>query len=158
MQLQIKKWGNSSAVRLPQAVLAQFNLAENDKFDVEIDRNSITLIPVKRKAKGRKSLAQLLEGIDSQEIEQLNAKGTEFASKKAEKWLDFLKSCEVIETSKNSTKIEIGTKFYMLISYPGKEKENDEKENGRAIGCGNFCRKRREDFPGFKWVVGKSPH
>ena len=73
MQKKKKKWGNSSAVRLPQAVLAQFNLAENDKFDVEIDRNSITLIPVKRKAKGRKSLAQLLEGIDSQEIEQLNA-------------------------------------------------------------------------------------
>lgn len=61
-----------------------------------------------------------------EEIEKLNAKGTKFASKKAEKWLDLLKSCEVIETSKNSTKIEIGTKFYMLISYPGKEKENDE--------------------------------
>ncbi|MDH2927543.1 AbrB/MazE/SpoVT family DNA-binding domain-containing protein [Lonepinella koalarum] len=47
MQLQIRKWGNSAAVRLPQAILAQFHLNENDYFDVEMQNNRLVLHPIK---------------------------------------------------------------------------------------------------------------
>ncbi|WP_439256647.1 AbrB/MazE/SpoVT family DNA-binding domain-containing protein [Lonepinella sp. BR2271] len=46
MQLQIRKWGNSAAVRLPQAILAQFHLNENDCFDVEMQNNRLVLRPI----------------------------------------------------------------------------------------------------------------
>ncbi|WP_165772752.1 AbrB/MazE/SpoVT family DNA-binding domain-containing protein [Caviibacterium pharyngocola] len=49
MQLQIKKWGNSAAVRLPQAVLAQLHLSENDHFDLEVQPDGLMLRPVKSK-------------------------------------------------------------------------------------------------------------
>ncbi|QIW16145.1 hypothetical protein A4G20_07280 [Pasteurellaceae bacterium RH1A] len=64
MQLQIKKWGNSAAVRLPQAVLAQFQLSENDHFNVEIHRDSLVLKPIKPKKYDIKTLmAEMQEGL-----------------------------------------------------------------------------------------------
>lgn len=49
MQLQIKKWGNSAAVRLPQALLAQLHLKEDDLCAVEVVDNSLILRPAKPK-------------------------------------------------------------------------------------------------------------
>ena len=34
MKIQIGRWGNSLAVRLPKALADRFNLAEGDEFDV----------------------------------------------------------------------------------------------------------------------------
>ncbi|MBR0572664.1 MULTISPECIES: AbrB/MazE/SpoVT family DNA-binding domain-containing protein [Pasteurellaceae] len=48
MQIQIKKWGNSAAIRLPQAFLAQLNLSNNDNLDIEISDNSLVLRPVNK--------------------------------------------------------------------------------------------------------------
>lgn len=49
MQVQIKKWGNSAGVRLPQAVLAQFGLKENDHFEMQIQADSLILKPAKKR-------------------------------------------------------------------------------------------------------------
>ncbi|MDO4698809.1 MAG: AbrB/MazE/SpoVT family DNA-binding domain-containing protein [Pasteurellaceae bacterium] len=49
MQLQIKKWGNSAAVRIPQAILAQLQLKEDDLCLVEVRDNSLVLSPAKPK-------------------------------------------------------------------------------------------------------------
>lgn len=48
MQVQIKKWGNSAAVRLPQAILAQLHIRENDSLDLEVQSEGLILKPVKR--------------------------------------------------------------------------------------------------------------
>ncbi|MDP8051055.1 AbrB/MazE/SpoVT family DNA-binding domain-containing protein [Pasteurella atlantica] len=48
MQIQIKKWGNSAAIRLPQAFLSQLNLSNNDNLDIEISDNSLVLRPVNK--------------------------------------------------------------------------------------------------------------
>lgn len=56
MQLQIKKWGNSAAVRLPQALLAQLHLQENDLCSVEVNDNSLILRPAKPKKYDLKAL------------------------------------------------------------------------------------------------------
>ncbi|MGX2957016.1 AbrB/MazE/SpoVT family DNA-binding domain-containing protein [Ursidibacter arcticus] len=49
MQLQIKKWGNSAAVRIPQTLLAQLHLREDDLCSVEVLDNSLILRPAKLK-------------------------------------------------------------------------------------------------------------
>jgi antitoxin MazE len=36
MKMQIGKWGNSLAVRLPKAIAERFNLSEGDEFDSSI--------------------------------------------------------------------------------------------------------------------------
>lgn len=48
MQVQVKKWGNSAAVRLPQAVLAQLHIRENDSLEMEVQPDGLMLKPVKR--------------------------------------------------------------------------------------------------------------
>ncbi len=57
MQLQVKKWGNSSAIRIPQTIMAQFDLQENDQLDVEISNEALILRPAKKQY----SLKQLME-------------------------------------------------------------------------------------------------
>ena len=51
MQLCIKKWGNSAAIRIPQTILAQLHLKENDLCSAEIIDNSLVLRPEKAKKK-----------------------------------------------------------------------------------------------------------
>ncbi|WP_150538883.1 AbrB/MazE/SpoVT family DNA-binding domain-containing protein [Actinobacillus vicugnae] len=51
MQVQIKKWGNSAAVRIPQAILAQLQWQENDSCDIEVLNDSLVLRSLKPKKK-----------------------------------------------------------------------------------------------------------
>ncbi len=63
MQLQVKKWGNSSAIRIPQSVLAQFGLKENDQFDVEIDNQALILRPAKKGYSLKELMAEMPDGL-----------------------------------------------------------------------------------------------
>ncbi len=65
MQLQIKKWGNSAAIRIPQAILAQFHIQENDRFDVEINEQFLVLRPVVKKEgySLRQLMAEMPDGL-----------------------------------------------------------------------------------------------
>lgn len=64
--LTISKWGNSTAIRLPQAVLIKFNLREGDSLQLieEDNLNHLTFRPVrqaaKRKIRHRYTLAELM--------------------------------------------------------------------------------------------------
>lgn len=49
MQLTIQKWGNSAAVRLPTAVLAQSGLSIGDVVDANSVRGELTLTAAKPK-------------------------------------------------------------------------------------------------------------
>lgn len=51
MQLQVKQWGNSAAIRLPQAILAQLKIQSNDSFEVEVKKNALLLKPIKKRYK-----------------------------------------------------------------------------------------------------------
>lgn len=48
MQVQVKKWGNSAAVRLPQAILAQLHIRENDSLSMELQPDGLMLKPIRR--------------------------------------------------------------------------------------------------------------
>ena len=49
MKMQIGKWGNSLAVRLPKDVIAKHNLKEGDSIDVEVLNRALELSLMSRK-------------------------------------------------------------------------------------------------------------
>lgn len=46
MKVQVAKWGNSTAVRLPKAVVEQFGLRPGMTVDVSVEDGKIRLVPV----------------------------------------------------------------------------------------------------------------
>ena len=45
MKVQVAKWGNSTAVRLPKAVVKQLGLAQGMTLDVSVDGGAVKLEP-----------------------------------------------------------------------------------------------------------------
>lgn len=56
MKLNVQKWGNSAAIRLPAAVLAQMGAKVGDVFEMELKGDEASI----RLAKPKYTLAQLL--------------------------------------------------------------------------------------------------
>ena len=56
MRLNIQKWGNSAAVRLPSGMLAQLGAKVGDTFEADLTESGVVL----RIAKPRYKLADLL--------------------------------------------------------------------------------------------------
>lgn len=48
IQISIQKWGNSAAIRLPSAVLAQLDLRPGDKLTAEIRDGGLVLAPSRK--------------------------------------------------------------------------------------------------------------
>lgn len=60
MKLNIQKWGNSAAVRLPASMLAQLGVHVGDTFEVDVTKDAATL----RVAKPKYKLADLMAQCD----------------------------------------------------------------------------------------------
>lgn len=79
MELLIKKWGNSAAVRLPSAFLETLNLKLNSRVEVFTQDEVIIIKPIKQK---NVCLEQLLAGITPDnlhgEVDVGRAVGKEF--------------------------------------------------------------------------------
>lgn len=56
MQSQVKKWGNSQGLRLPQELLRQVNLAVGDEVDISVEDQKLVITRSRR----RRSLDELL--------------------------------------------------------------------------------------------------
>ena len=59
---QLSKWGNSLAVRIPQAVIKEARLAEGDKVSLEVAVDGSIVL---RSARRRYALSQLVAKISS---------------------------------------------------------------------------------------------
>lgn len=46
MKTQIKRWGNSAAVRIPSGVLNEANLSPDSPVDIQVDGNRIIIEPL----------------------------------------------------------------------------------------------------------------
>ncbi|MDW7667333.1 MAG: AbrB/MazE/SpoVT family DNA-binding domain-containing protein [Bacillota bacterium] len=46
MYTQIKKWGNSNAVRIPKELLDTLGLKENDKIEIRIENSKLIIEPI----------------------------------------------------------------------------------------------------------------
>ena len=60
MQTQIKKWGNSLALRIPKLLALGVNLKQNELVNLSIDKDSIIITPIGEK---KYSLEKLLKGV-----------------------------------------------------------------------------------------------
>ncbi|MBL0702318.1 MAG: AbrB/MazE/SpoVT family DNA-binding domain-containing protein [Desulfosarcina sp.] len=65
MQTQIKKWGNSLALRIPKSFVLDANLKLNELVDLSIDNEKIIITPVVEK---EYSLDKLLEGVSESNL------------------------------------------------------------------------------------------
>lgn len=64
MKVQIQKWGNSAAIRLPTAVLGQVGARPGDRLDMRTEEGRIVLVPSARQFK----LEDLLAGITAENL------------------------------------------------------------------------------------------
>nr|WP_299244328.1 AbrB/MazE/SpoVT family DNA-binding domain-containing protein [uncultured Halomonas sp.] len=68
MKTEIKKWGNSAALRLPSTILAQAHLDVASKVEVTVEAGRIVVQPAmesSRKIRFPFTEAQLLQGLDA---------------------------------------------------------------------------------------------
>jgi antitoxin component of MazEF toxin-antitoxin module len=63
MKLNIQKWGNSAAVRLPSVMLAQLGVKVGDAFDVDLSGETAVLRVAKPCYKLADLLAEMPEGL-----------------------------------------------------------------------------------------------
>ncbi|OQA33413.1 MAG: antitoxin ChpS [Betaproteobacteria bacterium ADurb.Bin341] len=63
MKLNIQKWGNSAAVRLPVSMLAQLGVHIGDTFEVDLDKDAVTLRVAKPKYRLADLLAEMPDGL-----------------------------------------------------------------------------------------------
>ena len=78
MQVQIKPWGNSQGIRLPQSLLKEANIRTDDTLEVRLDGSRIILT----KAFPHRSLRERAAAFDgelrlSDELERDDAVGSE---------------------------------------------------------------------------------
>lgn len=59
MRVEIQKWGNSGAIRLPAAILKQVNVALGDQLDLRTEDGKIVLVPTPHEYR----LEDLLAGV-----------------------------------------------------------------------------------------------
>ncbi len=57
IKLDIVKWGNSAAIRLPATLLAQLGLQVGDSFEADVAKGALTLRPAKPKTERRNDAA-----------------------------------------------------------------------------------------------------
>lgn len=73
MQATLRQQGGAAILTVPMAILQQMGWQIGNKINLQTEGEKVVLTPVKRQAKGRKTIAELLNGIDSKEIAALNA-------------------------------------------------------------------------------------
>ena len=67
MRAQLKKWGNSLALRVPAGLLAELNLSENSTVDLRVEDGKLIIAPM-QKRKWKYSLEELLAGVSEDNI------------------------------------------------------------------------------------------
>ena len=65
MQTQIKKWGNSLALRIPKSFALDANLRQDELVDLSIDKEKIVITPIGEK---EYSLGELLEHVNESNL------------------------------------------------------------------------------------------
>jgi len=68
METQIKRWGNSAAIRIPSSILSDANLSVDSSVNIEVKGNRIVIEPVAKATKRLKlpfTEQALLKGLDA---------------------------------------------------------------------------------------------
>jgi antitoxin MazE len=68
METQIKRWGNSAAIRIPSSILSEANLSVDSSINIEVKGNRIVIEPTAKAPKRLKlpfTEQALLKGLDA---------------------------------------------------------------------------------------------
>ena len=65
MKVQIQKWGNSLALRIPKAFAVESNVTGGSTVEVSMENGNIIVKPIKE---SRYTLEELLEGITDENL------------------------------------------------------------------------------------------
>jgi len=77
LEIQIKKWGNSLGIRIPQAIANQINIKEGSKINLVLNKNKIELIPTISEYRLDDLIALINESNIHNEISTGEARGNE---------------------------------------------------------------------------------
>lgn len=75
---RLRQQGGAMILTVPNVIATQMGWRVGYELDIQMQGEKVILQAVKRPSKGRKNLQQLLEGIDSQEIAELNDSVADF--------------------------------------------------------------------------------
>lgn len=64
MKVQIQKWGNSLALRIPKSFAVETDISQGSTVEITIENGHIKLKPVKKE----ETLEELLEGITKENL------------------------------------------------------------------------------------------
>lgn len=65
MKVQIQKWGNSLALRIPKSFALESNVKRGSTVDVSMDNGTIVVTPIKE---SKYTLEKLLEGLTDDQL------------------------------------------------------------------------------------------
>lgn len=69
---RLRQQGGAVVITIPSDIAALMGWSVGSQLDVEASGDAISIKPAKRTARGRKTLTELLEGIDRQEMAEFN--------------------------------------------------------------------------------------
>lgn len=79
MQGRLRQQGGAVILTVPNAIIAQMGWQAGNFVEIETQGEQVILKSHRRIPRGRKSVAELLQGIDSQEIAHFNQEVAEMA-------------------------------------------------------------------------------
>lgn len=74
---RLRQQGGAMILTVPNTIITQMGWQVGHTLNIEMQGDNVVLSPTKRQPRGRKSISELLAGIDSQEIAELNASVSE---------------------------------------------------------------------------------
>lgn len=86
MLATLRQQGGATVLTVPTTIIKQMGWQIGSKIELQAQGETVVLRPLKRQAKGQKSVSELLAGIDSQEIQQLNTDIAELKPVGKEVW------------------------------------------------------------------------
>ncbi|EAR0241257.1 antitoxin [Salmonella enterica] len=69
---RLRQQGGAVVITIPSDIAALMGWSVGSQLEVEASGDAISIKPAKRAARGRKTLTELLEGIDPQEMAKFN--------------------------------------------------------------------------------------
>lgn len=69
---KLRQQGGAMVLTVPNAIITQMGWQVGHTLNIKTQGDSVVLSPTKRQPKGRKRISELLEGINKQEIAELN--------------------------------------------------------------------------------------
>ena len=64
MKVQIQKWGNSLALRIPKSFAVETNISQNSMVELTVENGQINLKPIETEP----TLEEMLEGITTENL------------------------------------------------------------------------------------------